>query len=146
MTLILLKSVFHAFTCASDIQSYIYVAFYEIVNECSKKCLGHAVTQCINIPRVVCSSCMNKNMPSGVSPEKLGCHQVSWHARVMIHPHPKVGPKVKKNTIITKTSFGCLDIISWEYVKRNRVAEVCSKPRGPILSSREERKSPLSIF
>jgi len=47
----------------------IRVVFYKIVDECSTTCLGHDVTQCINIPHVFYSSCI-KNMQSGVSPEK----------------------------------------------------------------------------
>ena len=48
----------------------IHVVFYEIVDEYSKTRLGHVVQECINIPRVFYSSCI-KNMPSGVSPEKI---------------------------------------------------------------------------
>jgi len=88
--LILLKNAFHAFTCASNIQSYIYVVFCENVDECSKTRLGHVVTQCINIPPVFCSSCINKNMPSGVLPEKLGCPRCrdmhEWWSILILKP------------------------------------------------------------
>jgi len=76
VTLILHRSIFHAVTCTNNTQSYTHVVLYEIADECSTTRLGHVVTQCINIPRVFYSSCI-KNMPSGVSPAKLGCHQVS---------------------------------------------------------------------
>ena len=70
VTLILHRSVFHAVTCANNTQSYTYVVFYEIVDECSKTRLEHVLTQCINIPLVFCFSCI-KSMPSGVSPGKI---------------------------------------------------------------------------
>ena len=58
----------------------------------SKTRLGHVVTQCINMSRVFYSSCI-KTCHQVCHQIKLGCHQVSWHARVMIHP-PSLRPWV----------------------------------------------------
>ena len=53
VTLTLLRSVFHAVTCASSTQSYIYMVFYEIVDECFKTRWRHVVINFINLLRVV---------------------------------------------------------------------------------------------
>ena len=112
VTLILHRSVFHAVTCANNTQSYTYVVFYESVDECSKTRLRHVVTQCINIPRVFYSSCI-KTCHQVCHQKKLGCHQVSWQARAMIHPYPKASPNVLK-----KHHHENLIRSSWHYLLR----------------------------
>jgi len=122
---------------------HTYVIFYEIVDECSKTRLGHVVTQCINIPRVFCSSCI-KTCHQVCHQKKLGCHQVSWHARVMVHPLKSV-QKLKK----TPSSWRRHSVIltfSVEMLKNQRVAVVCSNLEDQVCQAEKIDMSDVHVL
>ena len=104
-------------------------------------------TQRVSIPHVFCSTICKKTCHQVCHHKKIGCHQVSWHARVMIDPYPKAGPKVAKHNHIT--SFGHIDIICWEDVKRiKELQKFCStvNPEDQVCQAEKKVMSDLYVL